>query len=332
VSRVVLGLSGGVDSAAAAAVLKERGYDVLGVYLDAGTGSPDAAADVAAALGIGFAVVDIRAELESLVCAPFVSAYLSGETPNPCILCNPKVKFPALLRFADENGAKFIATGHYARCENGVLYRAESENDQSYMLCRLPSEILDRLILPLGSFASKALVRQKAALLNLGCADAPDSMEICFIPDNDRVKYIESRGVIPPPGNFVSESGEVLGTHLGIHRYTVGQRRRLGIAMGERMFVSEIRGADNTIVLSPVTDISVTTARVRDLFPALEDGSFRAFVRVRHSKTLSPAVITVSGKFAAIAFDSPQRRPAPGQTCVFYSHDGAVIGCGTLAK
>ena len=185
--RVVLGLSGGVDSAVAARLLQRDGYEVLGLYLDIGTESArDDAVSTAAFLGVPLEIRDIRAELEKNVCQPFAQAYLSGETPNPCILCNPSVKFKSLIDYADETDARFVATGHYARTRDGMLFKGMPSNDQSYMLCRLTKAQVARLLLPLGDF-EKTQVREMAAEFGIPIAHKPDSMEICFIPDKDYI-------------------------------------------------------------------------------------------------------------------------------------------------
>ena len=189
--KIVLGLSGGVDSAVAARLLQER-YDVTGLYLDiglGGTGAADAAA-VAERLGIPFETADIRAELEREVCAPFAADYRAGRTPLPCARCNPAVKFPALFALAGRIGARYVSTGHYARVENGGLKKGMPANDQSYMLARLTREQLQRVIFPLGDY-EKAQVRALARDFGIPVADKPDSMEICFIPDHDYAKFIE---------------------------------------------------------------------------------------------------------------------------------------------
>ena len=246
--KVMLGLSGGVDSAVAAHLLRQAGYEVLGLYLDNGLPGVREAEWAAAALGIPLAVADTRAAMEEHVCAPFAEAYLRGETPNPCILCNPTVKFRFLLQEADRQGAEWIATGHYAAAQNGGLYRGRPENDQSYMLCRLEPEQIRRLLLPLGPY-TKPEVREMARGLSLPPADRPDSMEICFIPDGDYAAWIESRGVVPPEGDFLLD-GVPAARHRGIHRYTVGQRKHFGVGFGKRVYVSEIRPETNEVCLS----------------------------------------------------------------------------------
>ena len=191
---IVLGLSGGVDSAVAATLLKKAGFAVTGLYLDiglGGTGAADAAA-VADRLSIPFEVADIRSDLEGQVCAPFAAAYQAGRTPLPCALCNPMVKFPALFRLADQIGARYVSTGHYANVENGVLKKGRPANDQSYMLARLTRDQLQRVIFPLGNY-EKTEVRQLARSFGIPVADKPDSMEICFIPHGDYAAWLERR-------------------------------------------------------------------------------------------------------------------------------------------
>ena len=184
--KVVLGLSGGVDSAVAAHLLRESGLEVYGLYLDNGLPGADAAREAAASLSVPLTIADSREGMEQYVCTPFAEAYLRGETPNPCILCNPAVKFRALLDEAERIGAKYIATGHYARAENGAIYRGQPENDQSYMLCRLMPDEVNALLLPLAPY-KKTEVRALAEELGLPVAHKPDSMEICFIPDKDYI-------------------------------------------------------------------------------------------------------------------------------------------------
>lgn len=329
-NKLVLGLSGGVDSAVAAKLLIEQGFEVFGLYLDiAGEASREDAKAAAENLGIPLKIADISAALEEKVCRPFVEAYLRGETPNPCILCNPNVKFKTLLEYADNIGADYIATGHYARVIDGGLYKGKPDNDQSYMLCRLKKEQVERLKLPLGDY-SKVEVRKLAESFGLPCAHKAASMEICFVPVKDYGAYIEARGIVPPEGNFVDESGKVLGRHRGIHRYTVGQRRGMGIAVGKRIFVSGIRPETNEVVLSDGEELFVNSVSVVDinwLVPQPE--KFKAQVRVRHSKVSSLATVEPNGNKAQVIFDEPVRAPTKGQSAVFYiGHE--VIGGGFI--
>jgi len=314
----------------------QRGFEVHGVFLDIGLGNSEDARLVAERLGISFEVVSIAEELSEKVCIPFAEAYLNGRTPNPCIMCNPGVKFPNLLKIADKIGTKYVATGHYARVEidetsgRARLLKSPSANDQSYMLCMLPQETLVRTIFPLGSM-EKASVREDAENLNIPVAKKPDSMEICFIPDNDYVSFIESRFEAPPDGNFTDEYGGILGKHKGIHHYTVGQRRGLGISAGQRIFVSRIDREKNEVVLSPEGE-GISEIFVKNInWIAYENPgkAFHSTVKVRHSKIEYTAVIEPCAEGANVIFDKPIRRPAPGQSAVFYDGE-SVIGGGEV--
>jgi len=331
--RVVLGLSGGVDSAVTAHLLQKDGWEVRGLYLDNGFPGAEAARTAADALGIPLTVQDIRPELEERVCRPFAEAYLRGETPNPCVLCNPAVKFRRLLAEADRLGAEKIATGHYALVRDGGLYRGRPENDQSYMLCRLEPEQVRRLLLPLGPY-TKAEVRALARALSLPPADRPDSMEICFIPDGDYAAWIEARGVTPPPGEFLLD-GAPAGEHRGIHHYTVGQRKHFGVGFGKRVYVSEIRPESNEVCLSSDDGAVWRSAfAVRDVRWLIEPpaGPLACGVRVRHSRAPMPVGTVVrDGDGAVVFFPEPVRAPAPGQAAAFYQGD-RLLGGGFIQK
>ena len=329
--EVVLGLSGGVDSAVSARLLQRGGYTVHGLFLDIGNAAARADAEAAAeALGVDLRVQDISAELERAVCAPFAAAYLRGETPNPCILCNPAVKFRALLAYADELGGAHIATGHYARAEGGALYRGRPANDQSYMLCRIERAQLARLVLPLGGF-EKTQTRALAAEIGLPVAQKPDSMEICFIPDKDYCGWLARRVSLPKPGVFV-RSGAVIGAHEGVHRWTVGQRIP-GVYDGEKLYVRTIDPATGEIEVCPDAGLwqrSVTAADFHWLIDAPQ-GPVRGSVKVRHTKTAEAPCTAYPepGGSVRIVCDSPVRAPAPGQSAVLYDGE-RVLGGGFI--
>lgn len=327
-NKVVLGLSGGVDSAVAARLLLEGGYQVSGVYLDNGVGDPEPARAAAEELGIRLDIIDIRPALEEHVCKPFAAEYLAGRTPSPCALCNPTVKFPALLAVADELHAPFVATGHYARARDGRLYRGAGRNDQSYMLARLTTDRLKRCIFPLGEL-EKPQVRSLAASFGLTAADKPDSMEICFIPDDDYAGWLESRGLGAPEGDFVDAEGHVLGRHRGIHRYTLGQGSGLGISGPHKYYVSAIRPETNQVVLSDGSDLFADQVFVTDLNWFSEAIPETVTVRLRHSRTETPARLEVTGGGAVVRTLEPVRAPTPGQLAVFYDGD-AVLGSGWI--
>lgn len=333
-----MGLSGGVDSSLAALLLKDAGYEVVGVYLFSSLSrdESDSAAAAAEFCGIPFEKADITRELEEKVCSYFVNEYCSGATPSPCIVCNPKVKFKALFDAADRHGARYVATGHYARMgltEKGerAIFTGIGRNDQSYMLCRMGRELYSRLLFPLGGF-SKDEVRSLAAERGIPTADKPDSMEICFIPSDDRIGFIENRigSAEKLKGNFVDDGGRILGPHLGIHRYTVGQRKRLGIALGYPAYVSRIDPGTNSVVLTPSGGEYDTTVRVSDCIWHLECGEeFEADIRVRHSAGFTRGIVRKKGTGAELYFENGVRAAAPGQFAVFYVN-GAIAGSGRI--
>ena len=331
--KVVLGLSGGVDSAVAAQRLLGQGYEVHGLYLDIGLGGEQSARDNAAKLGIPLTVRSIQQELEEHVCAPFAADYLSGRTPIPCAVCNRAVKFPALISFAREIGANWVATGHYARigtgCDGGpILLRGNSANDQSYMLSRLTQGYLHRILFPLGGY-EKAQVRVMAEELELPVAHKPDSMEICFIPDGDYAAWLDRRGEAPPPGDFIDREGHVLGRHKGIHHYTIGQGRGLGVSGPHRWFVSAIDPAANTVTLSDGSDLMaqrVLCARPNWIAVDTLEEPMAVTVRLRHSRTETPGTIRpLDAARVEVLLEEPARAPTPGQLAVFYQED-VVMG------
>lgn len=329
-SKIVLGFSGGVDSAVSTMLLKKAGHEVYGLYMDnADEAARQCAIDAAEFIGVPLTVLDVKAELERNVCRPFTEAYLRGETPNPCIICNPSTKFKNLLAEADRIGAELVATGHYARTENGRLMKGMPANDQSYMLCRLSREQVRRAVFPLGGF-EKTQVRALAEEFGLPVAHKPDSMEICFIPDKDYIGWISRRAELPPPGDFIFR-GEIVGRHEGIHRYTVGQRRP-GLIDGRKVYISRISAADNTIELALWEDLFKTEVRARDFNWLIDRPAepIRANVRVRHTKwEMPPCTVYPEWDGVRIICDEPVRAPAVGQSAVLYDGD-YVLGGGFI--
>ena len=331
-SKVVLGFSGGVDSAVSAELLKKQGFQVYGLYMD----NTDEAARLAAVTaaeqrGIALKVIDVKAQLEERVCRPFTEAYLRGETPNPCILCNPALKFKRLLEYADAVGAELVATGHYARAAGGRIYKGRPANDQSYMLCRLTRQQAQRVLFPLGDF-EKVQVRALAEELGLPAAHKPDSMEICFIPDKDYIGWLSRRAVMPPEGDFVFH-GQVVGRHEGIHRYTVGQRRP-GLMDGRKVYISRIDPVSNRIELALWEELFQTEVTARDFNWLIEPprSPIRASVRVRHTKWENPAcTATVDGDLVRIHCEEPVRAPAAGQSAVLYDGE-QLLGGGFIVS
>ena len=328
--KIVLGFSGGVDSSVSAMLLKQAGHEVHGLYLDiAGEAARESAVTTAEHIGIPLEVRDISQELEQHVCQPFVSAYLAGETPNPCILCNPAVKFKNLLDYADRIGAERVATGHYARTENGMLLKGRPANDQSYMLCRLTREQVARTLFPLGDF-EKADVRKLAEEMELPVAHKPDSMEICFIPDKDYIGWLRTRAEVPGEGSFVFH-GEVIGRHEGIYRYTVGQRRP-GLYQERKLYISKIHADTNVIELALWEELFRTEVYARDFnwICGCPEGTIRAQVRCRHTKWEMPVCsVTPEGDGVKILCEEPVRAPAAGQSAVLYDGE-QVLGGGFI--
>ena len=330
--KIVLGFSGGVDSAVCAMLLRRQGHEVHGLYLD-NAGEKERADAIGAAdyIGIPLTVLDVKRELEEKVCRPFTEAYLRGETPNPCVLCNPAMKFKNLLALADEIGAEGVATGHYARAESGALYKGMPANDQSYMLCRLTREQVSRLVLPLGRY-EKAQVRALAEDFGLPVAHKPDSMEICFIPDKDYIGWLGRRTPLPPDGELVFH-GRVLGTHRGIHRYTVGQRLP-GLVEGRKVYIARLDAAHNRIELALWEELFKTEVTARDFNWLIDEPAspIRATLRVRHTKWENPpCTASVEDGLVKIVCDEAVRAPAAGQSAVLYDGD-RLLGGGFITN
>ena len=354
-SKVVVGMSGGVDSSVAAYLLKEQGYDVIGVTMQiwqdeeqaaqeenggcCGLSAGDDERRVAAALEIPYYGMNFKKEFKENVIDYFVEEYQNGRTPNPCIACNRYVKWESLLQRSLSIGAEYIATGHYARVvqlENGryTLRRSATlAKDQTYALYNLTQEQLKRTLMPVGKY-TKDEVRAIAEKINLRIANKPDSQDICFVPDGDYATYIEEEaGVKVPEGNFVLTDGTVLGRHKGITHYTVGQRKGLGLALGYPAFVLEIRPETNEVVIGTKEESMTTQLRARNLnFMAVEDLTepLHVFTKIRYNHKGAWCTIEKTGEDEVLCtFDEPQRAVTPGQAVVFY--DGEyVLGGGTI--
>lgn len=333
--EILVGLSGGVDSAVCVQLLRNQGYNVHGAFIcfsPAHVSTIPAAEQAAQELGVPLHIIDGQALFESDVIQPFCGAYCKGETPNPCVICNPRVKFRLLCEKADELGIHHIATGHYARLETVgehtfVRMAHSAARDQSYMLYRLPQEVLQRLVLPLGEH-EKDDIRAMASAAALSAADAPDSQEICFIPSGDYAAYIEQRGMQSPQGNFISPTGEDLGAHKGILHYTVGQRRRLHIALGKPVFVREI-SSNGDIYLGFAGEEFSPSITLTDTVWATSTapyGQENLLVKIRSAAKPVPCTLTQSENGALVTFAEPARAPAPGQSAVIYSGELALGG------
>ena len=339
--HVAVGLSGGVDSAVSVLLLQQAGYSPVGVFLRMhGVGNElEAARKAAQELEIPFHSVDLTALFEEKVLRPFAALYKRGETPNPCLLCNPAVKFRGLLEAADALGCEKIATGHYAKVEKvGDRYLArrlpDSAKDQSYMLYGLGQEVLSRLILPLGDWGDKAEVRRKATEKGLSAAQKKDSLDICFLqPGDSHAAFIEEYTGSPPmPGKILRVDGQVLGEHSGICRYTVGQRRGLGVAAEQRLYVTDLDPESNTVTLGPREDVQTDRVYIHDLIlhaPLPQEG-LTAKVRYR-DRDSAVKVVLCGEREAVLHFDTPKLAAAPGQSAVIYWQD-YVLGGGIIGK
>jgi len=378
-------MSGGVDSSVAAYLLKEKGYEVEGISFlmwekPKGT-SPaccslravEETAKTARQIGIPHDVIDVRGDFAEKVITPFVHAYISGLTPNPCIVCNRHIKFPYLLKESNKRGAEYISTGHYARIERqdtrvqgfkdsstttdfshqtSVLLKkgVDTKKDQSYVLYVLTQDVLKKLILPLGDYTKNA-VREIAEKLGLAAAKRAESQEICFIQERNYLTFIQKISPVErEPGPIVDTHGKIIGTHKGIHGYTIGQRKGLGIASPEPLYVVDIDIQKNTVYAGPRDSAKKKEFYVHELnwinppLPPLmkndkeglekTPGAFRATVKVRSTMKDEPAMIffdPASFEIVRVVFDEPQWAPAPGQSAVFYDND-IVIGGGIITS
>jgi tRNA-specific 2-thiouridylase len=383
--RVLLAMSGGVDSSVAAILLKEQGYDVVGLFMrtgvteagKAGIGSRESGAGkksedrsqksdtcevtpipdprspvpdgkhrgccsavdagdarrVADRLDIPFYAMDFEEDFDRII-DYFADEYLAGRTPNPCVVCNTWLKFGKLWDFAQQIGAERIATGHYAQAEGGVLRRAvDPDKDQTYVLFGIRKEILDHLLFPLGGMR-KSEVREIARQHGLGVADKPDSVEICFVPDGDHAAVVKKRRPgLETGGNIVDEAGKTLGTHDGYERFTIGQRKGLGVAAGSRRYVLEIVPETRTVVLGDPEHLragGLEASRINWLIDVPSE--LKCLAKIRYRSTPVPATVTPTADGGAIVeFEEPQSAVTPGQAVVFYDGD-RVLGGGWIEK
>jgi len=353
-------MSGGVDSSIAAALLQEEGHEVIGLTMRLYDADPtasgpargrggtccspaeiDRAKDVCADLGIPHYTVDERRRFEAAVIDDFAREYAAGRTPNPCIRCNEHVKFGPLLERARALGAEVLATGHYARIEDGVLFRGvDPGKDQSYFLFAMGAELLEHICMPLGTW-KKEQVRERARALGLVNADAPDSQELCFVGGRSHGAVVEQRahalGLDTDalrPGTIVDQDGAALGEHDGIHQVTVGQRRGLRIAGTSARYVLRVLPERREVVVGDAEELEATMIEVADLrrlvaLPAR--GEVRAEVQIRHRSKPVPCNVKIDGERAEIRFDVPVRAVAPGQAAVLYDGD-RVLGGGWIAR
>lgn len=361
---VVVGMSGGVDSSVAALLLKEQGYQVIGVTMQiwqeetscartaeeiiqdnggcCGLSAVEDARRVAEHLGIPYYVMNFRSEFQEKVMDYFVEEYLQGRTPNPCIACNRYVKWEALLQRSLEIGADYIATGHYARIDRlpndryAIRNSVTARKDQTYALYNLTQEQLAHTLMPVGDYP-KEEIRKIAEQAGIPVAHKPDSQEICFVPDDDYASFIEREAGerVPGPGNFVTKKGEILGQHKGITHYTVGQRRGLDLPVGRRIFVTEIRPETNEVVIGENEEVFTSQVRCdRVNYMSIPDLSeprrVLAKIRYNHKGEYCRIEKQTNGEVLC-TFEKPVRASTPGQAVVFYEGEH-VLGGGTILR
>lgn len=343
--KVMIGMSGGVDSSVAAALLKQSGYDVVGVTMrlwkypeEEGYKKIDKeienAKKVCKHLGIEHRVLDFGEEFKKTVVKNFIDEYTNGRTPNPCIVCNKRLKFGLMFEEAEKLGMDFVATGHYAKIEHRVdgyhlLMSDAAAKDQSYVLYNFTQKILAKTLMPLGEY-TKDEVRKIAAELDLPTKESPESMEICFVPNDDYKAFLtDYAGIIPKEGDMLDYNGNVIGRHKGIMNYTIGQRKGIG-AYGRPMFVMKINPADNTVTLGE-KGMEFSRELTAEGLNVVSGGELprRVTAKVRYQAKPAWAEVICSGDTVRVVFDEPQRAVTPGQAVVFY--DGAeVLGGATV--
>ncbi len=338
--KVLVGMSGGVDSSVCAALLKNDGYEVVGLTLKLfgkdNTPQKDAKS-VCEALNINHTVADLQNEFKKYVIDDFINEYISGRTPNPCIVCNKTIKFGEMLNLADKLGCEKIATGHYAKIieKDGrfLLLKADDKSkDQSYVLYCLNQKQLSRVLFPLASH-SKNEVREVAENLHLLNAGKKDSQDICFVPDGDYASFIEKTAdFVSNVGNYLDVNGNVIGKHGGVIRYTIGQRKGLGIALGKPAFVIDKNPDTNEVVIGDEHHLFYKRVYVENVnfipFDSLT-GEMKVNCKLRYRHNEQPAVITPYKNGVLVEFYEPQRAPSAGQAAVFYDGD-IVVGGGVI--
>lgn len=348
--RVMLGMSGGVDSSVSALLLKEKGYDVIGATLELYAGSSCCnintyidAKGVCNQIGVPHFTFNYKDEFKKYVIDDFINCYANCKTPNPCIECNKYMKFGIMYEKAKEMGCKYIATGHYAKTEYSekygrwVLKKSKAgKKDQSYVLWNIPKDLIQYVIFPLGDFESKDEIREIAANNNLRVAKKPDSEDICFVPDGNYKKFLENNSEIKPKiGNIVNSKGKILGKHTGLYKYTIGQRKGLGISYKVPLFVIGFNPLKNEVIVGEESELYKKEIEVSDINLLLVDEIkdwIEVDVKTRYSSKFAKAKIKQDDNDKSkiiIIFDEPQKSITPGQSAVFYIDD-IVLGGGKI--